>query len=121
MHTQLHMYVLNFHIWLSANIRELQCSQNRMAVRPDSLMPPGEVLDTHCSDVHLMEIGLKLTDWRVVAMLLGLEDTEMEDIEEKARSPRERALRMLKRWRQKLGEGATYRYITSLILIFIAF
>ena len=81
-----------------------------MATRSDNPMLPVEALYAHCSDVHLMEIGLKLTDWRVVAMLLGLDDTEIEDIEEKARSARERSLRMLKRWGQKFGERATYRY-----------
>ena len=82
-----------------------------MAAKSSNLISsvPPEVLDIPCSDVHLMEIGLKLTEWRVVAMLLHLEEGDIEDIEEKANSTRERSLRMLKRWSQKFGERATYR------------
>ena len=79
-----------------------------MAAKSSSSVP-SEVPDIPCSDVHLMEIGLKLTEWRVVAMLLHLEEADIEDIEEKAKSTRERSLRMLKKWSQKFGERSTYR------------
>ena len=56
-----------------------------------SSVPP-EVLDIPCSDVHLMKIGLKLTEWWVVAMLLHLEEGDIEDIEEKAKSIHKREI-----------------------------
>ena len=62
-----------------------------------------------CSDDHLMTLGLELSDWRVVAMLLGLKDSEIEDIQEKGKSTAERSITMLRRWRQSRGEQATYR------------
>ena len=53
-----------------------------------STVPPNA-----CSDDHLKKLGLKLSDWRVVAM----------------ESTAERSITMLRRWRQSRGEQATYR------------
>ena len=66
-------------------------------------------LDTPCGDDHLMELALGLSDWRVVALYVRLEDGEIADIEERAKSVLEKSVMMLRRWRQKFGEQATYR------------
>ena len=68
-----------------------------------------ETLDRPCSEDHLKKLGLKLSDWRVVAMLLGLKDGEIKDIQQKGESTMERAIMMLRKWRQSRGEQATYR------------
>ena len=68
-----------------------------------------EALDRPCSEDYLKKLGLKLSDWRVVAMLLGLEDSEIKDIQQKGESTLERAILMLRKWRQSHGEQATYR------------
>ena len=78
-----------------------------MAAEQDRLV--SSVPPSACSDDHLKKLGLKLSDWRVVAMLLGLEDSEIEDIQEKGKSTAERSITMLRRWRQSRGEQATYR------------
>ena len=62
-----------------------------------------------CTDDHLKKLGLKLSEWRLVAMLLGLEDDVIEDIQEKGNSVAERSIMMLRKWRQSRGEQATYR------------
>ena len=66
-------------------------------------------MDSPCTDDHLKKLGLKLSDWRVVAMLLGLEDSEIKDIQQKGESTAERGIMMLRKWRQSRGEQATYR------------
>ena len=76
-----------------------------------------KVKDSPCSDDHLKKLGLELSDWRVVAMLLGLKDSEIEDIQEKGKSTAERGIMMLRKWRQSRGEKATYRWEYTEILI----
>ena len=66
-------------------------------------------LDTPCSDDHLMELALGLSDWQEVALFLRLEDSEMMEVQEEAKGVRARNLKVLRRWRQKFGEQATYR------------
>ena len=67
------------------------------------------VLDSPCTDDHLKKLGLKLSDWSVVAMLLGLEESEIKDIKQSWESTAERGIMMLRKWRQSRGEQATYR------------
>ena len=74
-------------------------------------------MDSPCSDDHLKKLGLELSDWRVVAMLLGLKDSEIEDVQEKGKSTAERGIMMLRKWRQSRGEQATYRWVYTENLI----
>ena len=67
------------------------------------------VVDSPCTDDHLKKLGLELSDWRVVGMLLELKDSEIEDVQEKGKSAVERGIMMLRKWRQSRGEQATYR------------
>ena len=66
-------------------------------------------MDSPCTDDHLKKLGLKLSDWSVVAMLLGLEESEIKDIKQSWESTAERGIMMLRKWRQSRGEQATYR------------
>ena len=76
-----------------------------------------DTMDSPCTDGHLKKLGLELSNWRVVAMLLGLKDSEIEDIQEKGKSTAERGIMMLRKWRQSRGEQATYRWEYTEILI----
>ena len=89
-----------------------------MAVRPSleellrGVAP--EKLDQPCRDDHLSEIALSLTDWQSMAPFLGL--TEVDEEEITSRYPHQliaQKIAMLRNWRQKLGEGATYRELTK--------
>ena len=73
-----------------------------------------EKLDQPCRDDHLSEIALSLTDWQSMAPFLGL--TEVDEEEITSRYPHQlvaQKIAMLRKWRQKLGEGATYRELTK--------
>ena len=63
-----------------------------------------------CSDDHLKTLGLELSNWSLVARLLGLKDCEIEDIQEKGKCERERGIMVLRKWRKSRGEQATYRW-----------
>ena len=89
-----------------------------MAARPslEELLrgvAPGK-LDQPCRDDHLSEIALSLTDWQSMAPFLGL--TEVDEEEITSRYPNQllaQKIAMLRKWRQNLGEGATYRELTK--------
>ena len=89
-----------------------------MAAELDDLLSSvsPNAMDSPCSDDHLKKLGLELSDWRVVAMLLGLKDSEIEDIQEKGKSTAERGIMMLRKWRQSRGAQATYRWEYTEIL-----
>ncbi len=72
---------------------------------------PSAALDRPCIDDHLMEVALTLTRWKEVALFLKLDDGEIEAVEEavKAGEVRARSLKMLRKWKNKFGEKATYR------------
>ena len=72
-----------------------------------------EKLDQPCRDDHLSEIALTLTDWQLVASFLGLTDAEEEEIKEDSQPARRRKVAMLRRWKKKYGEKATYRKLAQ--------
>ncbi len=76
---------------------------------------PPEALDRPCIDDHLMKLALRLTRWKEVALFLKLDDGEIEAVEAavKAEEVRARSLKMLRKWRNKFGEKATYRCVGS--------
>ncbi len=78
---------------------------------------PPEALDRPVIDDHLKKLALKLTKWKEVAIFLDLDDGEIEAVEAavKAEEVRARILKMLRKWRNKFGENATYRYVGSAV------
>ena len=89
-----------------------------MAVRPSleellrGVAP--EKLDQPCRDDHLSEIALSLTDWQSMVPFLGLSEVDEEEI--MSRYPHQlvaQKIAMLRKWKQKLGEVATYRELTK--------
>ena len=62
-----------------------------------------------CSDDHLNRLSMLITDWKAIAPHLGLTETDEEDIETNyPRSMQCRRLSMLRTWKLKCGEAATY-------------
>ena len=63
-----------------------------------------------CSDVHLAEIAMLITDWRAVCPFLGI--TEAEEIAilgSSSHSVPAQKIAMLRKWKQKRGPKATYK------------
>ena len=71
---------------------------------------PERFLDQPCSDEHLCEIGIGITDWRAIAPHLNLSQVDEEDI---ARFSGGERIGMLRRWQQKRGSSATYRSLAA--------
>ena len=62
-----------------------------------------------CSDEHLADISLLIADWRAVSPFLGLTEAEEIAILESTHSVPARKMAMLRKWKQKRGEKATYK------------
>ena len=71
---------------------------------------PEHFLDQPCSDEHLREIGICITNWQIIAPHLNLSPADEEII---ATFPGDKRIRMLRRWRQKRGSSATYRGLAA--------
>ena len=73
-------------------------------------------LDRPCSEDHLVIIAKDLTQWEMVAAILGLSEAEVEEIDESYK-PTElplKRIKMLMKWKNKYKENATYqRLITA--------
>ena len=73
-------------------------------------------LDRPCSEDLLVIIAKDLTDWKMVAYILGLSEAEVEEIDESCK-PTElplKRIKMLMKWKNKYKENATYhRLITA--------
>ena len=65
--------------------------------------------DQPCSDVHFFEISQLIHDWREIAPVLGLTQTDEENILGYAPNsvPVQRRM-LLRTWRQRHGPAATY-------------
>ena len=98
---------------LSAYYNQLQLTTDlNMAASLPSLeqqqLPPAQ-LDQPCDDDHLLELSCSVTRWQSIFPFLGLDETDEESIIEKY-PPERRRLEMLRRWKMKFGQAATYRY-----------
>ena len=78
--------------------------------------PLNLTLDRPCSEDHLVIIAKDLTQWEMVAYILGLSEAEVEEIDESCK-PTElplKRVKMLMKWKNKYKESATYqRLITA--------
>lgn len=73
------------------------------------------LLDQPCSDMSLLPISIKLTNWKLYTNYLGLSAVEEQAIQTdiSLTAPHQRPLEMLKMWRKKCA-GTTsvhYRYL----------
>ena len=72
-----------------------------------ALQPAG--WDQPCSEEHLAEIAMLITDWRAVSPFLGLTEAEEIAILESTHSVPARKIAILRKWKQKRGTKATYK------------
>ena len=75
---------------------------------------PLSLLDQECSDDHLKSISLYL-DWRRVAPHLGLEKTDIDEIESK-KTNFEKRLETLQKWQMKYAYLATCKALVQVLL-----
>ena len=73
-------------------------------------------LNKPCSDEHITSISLFLTNWQTVAPLLGLTETDEEDIEEEGKKTQDKRYKTLRRWKDKNLFKATYRVLVDVFL-----
>ena len=86
-----------------------------MASKPGELVQ-SDVWNLPCSDNHLVLLSKLIADWREMAPYLGLTSTDEVDILtcHPFSAPCQR-IKLLRRWSQKNGPGATYK---KLALVF---
>ena len=77
---------------------------------------PAEKLDQPCSDEHISKLALHITDWQSIAPFLGLTEAEESEIVEDCSKARTKKIKMLRKWRNKKGEKATYRNLAEVLL-----
>ena len=75
---------------------------------------PMSLLEQRCSDDHLTSISLFLY-WRKVAPHLGLDETDIEEIDSKKIEP-EKRLEMLQKWKMKKSYLATFKVLVEALL-----
>ena len=73
-------------------------------------------LNKPCSDEHITSISLFLTNWQTVAPLLGLSETDEEDVEEEGKKTQDKRYKTLRRWKNKNLFKATYRVLVDVFL-----
>ena len=74
-------------------------------------------LNKPCSDEHITSISLFLTNWQTIAPLLGLSETDEEDVEEEGKKTQDKRYKILRRWKAKNLFKATYRVIVDVFLM----
>lgn len=67
-----------------------------------------------CSKEHLLHVSMD-TDWRTVALNLGLRDEDMGEVNSE-RTENEKGHKTLQIWKQKLGSRATYKKLIEALL-----
>ena len=75
-----------------------------------------ENLNKLCSDEHITSISLFLSNWQTVAPLLGLTETDEEDVQEEGKKTQDKRYKMLQRWKSKSSFKATYRVLVDVFL-----
>ena len=75
-----------------------------------------EKLDESISDDHLHEIALFLTSWRRVVTYLGVEENDMDAIEQNEKDDLLKKIRAFQKWKGKFGFKATYGMLVEVLL-----
>ena len=72
---------------------------------------PAELLDSPCDDTHLVKLSQSIVDWRDLSPYLRLSPAEERGILTvfPPTTPARQRIDMLRTWREKFGEDATYR------------
>ena len=75
----------------------------------DTAALPPAGWNQQCSEEHLAETAMLITDWRAVSPFLGLTEADEIAILESTHSVSARKIAMLRKWKQKRGAKATYK------------
>ena len=75
-----------------------------------------EKLNERISDDHLREIALFLTEWKTVVPFLGLDENDVDIIEQEEKKEQVRKLKALRKWKSKFAFEATYRKLVKVLL-----
>ena len=67
-----------------------------------------DALRRKCSENHLAIIAQSITSWKQLSPFLGLTQQDEDDIQSDNMRNTERKLAMMRRWREKYGDEATY-------------
>ena len=62
-----------------------------------------EKLNDSISHDHLREISIFLTSWRKVATYLGLNENDLDDVEQEGKDEQEKRIKALQKWKGKFG------------------
>ena len=74
---------------------------------------PPDKLNQPCSDEHLCEIALDITEWQSIAPLLGVSEKEITD--KYPNQLKKRKIEMLRKWRERCGSRATYQALVEVL------
>ena len=75
-----------------------------------------EKLNERISDDHLRGIALFLTQWKTVVSYLGLDENDVDIIEQEEKKEQVRKLNALRKWKSKFAFEATYRKLVEVLL-----
>ena len=67
-----------------------------------------DALHRKCSETHLATIAQSITSWKQLSPFLGLTQQDEDDIQSDNTRNAERKLAMMRRWKEKYGDEATY-------------
>ena len=73
-------------------------------------------LNQKCSDQHISDISLFLTNWQSIAPHLGLTETDEEDVEQDGKKAQDRRYKALRTWKAKYSFKATYKALVDVLL-----
>ena len=74
---------------------------------------PPQKLDEPCTDKHLSELALSITNWQSIAPFLDLKEEEEIEIQNVSNDITTQKIQMLRKWQRKLGRRATYRKLAK--------
>ena len=75
-----------------------------------------EKLNAFISDDHLREIALILPSWKTIAQFLGLDESDLDAIEQEEKKDQVMKLKALQKWKGKFGFKATYKKLVEVLL-----
>ena len=75
-----------------------------------------EKVNDSISDDHLREIALILPSWKTIAQFLGLEENDLDAIEQEEKKDQVMKLKALQKWKGKFGFKATYKKLVEVLL-----
>ncbi len=73
-------------------------------------------LGNPCRNEDIAVIAGFFGSWRDVAPHLGLDETDVEEVEEDGRKGAERRLKALQKWKSKFGFKATYKCLVEALM-----